>query len=111
MMKRTIPLVLAAVMLFSVAPAALADHCEKCKISMTFECITAITGGRPICISDGFSCTTSGALCTHNPSAATSLAAEYTVASVERLDEPATKADDKLVAALEAPQPTRSATR
>ena len=110
MMKRTIPLVLAVAVLFSFAPAALADHCLRCKISMSYECITALTGGRPICISDGFSCTLQGELCTHPPSAA-SLAEEYTVASVERLDEPATKADDKLVAALETRQPARSATR
>jgi hypothetical protein len=90
----------------TVAPTAMADHCVRCKISMTFECNWGTLFGRTDCFSDGFSCTLSGPQCNHQQLAP--LAADFTVASVERIDqdEPKTNAAPALVAELAKPAAT-----
>jgi len=109
-MKRLIPLIAIMLLVITVAPAAMADHCVRCKISMEFECLWGSNFGRTDCFSDGFSCTLSGPACNHQL-AAVPLAADFTVASVERLDnrtdqptaEPKTNATPALVADLAKP--------
>jgi len=105
-MKRSIPLLAAVLLLLAVAPAAMADHCVRCKISMDFSCLWNTNFGRTDCFSDGFSCTLNGPLCNHQL-AATPFAAEFTVASVERLDEPRTPAATAIaeLTPSETPQP------
>jgi hypothetical protein len=92
MRKRVIPLLLLAVVVLASAPAALADHCRICKVRQGVPvCWPAVTGGKPIC--DDFTtpgtCVLSGQTCTGpHPFIEEPLAADYSVASVERLDEP-----------------------
>lgn len=101
-MKRLIPLIAIMLLAVTIAPGAMADHCVRCKISMEFECNWGTNFGRTDCFSDGFSCILSGPACNHQLAEAP-LAADFTVASVERLDEPATNAAPALVAELAKP--------
>lgn len=102
-MKKLFPLFILAV-IFAVAPAAMADHCYRCPP------ISQICQLRP---NFGFeNCDDSGEFCIlefpcgdHVPGRLQSLAAEFTVASVERLDEPQTGAAETVVALLETPKP------
>lgn len=86
---------LVAVLTIVLAPAAMADHCFRCKIVPAGEisyCIyytnTSFQAGWTECYSDEEGCTVSGSRCFGHPvQASTPLAAEYEVASVQRLDE------------------------
>ena len=109
MMKRMIPLVAIAIVFFTFTPSAQAD-CFQCTIVPAPElrtCYVLTSGpllGWTECYDDEFGCHRSGDRCTASPSAMTSLAADYSVASVERLDEPTTPT---LVTTLEEPATTR----
>ena len=111
-MKRAIPLLFAVAILFTLAPVAEASHCYGCKIRPEPnyeppECVTRANYGYASCYEDY-----ENDVCVLNypcgPHAAsvTPMAAEFEVASVERLDEPKTAASDTLVATVQAPQPT-----
>ena len=106
MTKRLIPL-LVLTLIVAIAPTALADHCERCRpVSQT--CGPAITpsSGYEICYEDAFGCHVEIACGPHDaPDALTPLAAEFTVATVERLDEPKTAASEELIASIAAPLP------
>lgn len=112
MTKRMLPLVAIAILFFTVAPAAKADHCYKCKIvpaPQVSYCILHTSGpilGWTECYSDEDGCHPSGDRCTAHPAAMASLAADYSVVSVERLDEPQ-PANAALIATLETPATTR----
>lgn len=99
-----------ALILLSVAPAALAEHCFRCRFLSTYwECAhisSSIIGGWPDCwIEADGSCYTAGVPCQPHKKDLAPLELEYTVASVERLDEPHTTTDPNLLAAVGQPQP------
>ena len=108
MKKKLIPLLVLTIVLMS-APAAMATHCDKCKlVHGVLECVPATLGGWEVCIIFGDTCHVE-TLCTHAsaPEPDEPLAAAFTVASVERLDEP-NAATETLVASLETPERTDS---
>lgn len=84
MNKRLIPLLVLAIVLAS-APVAMADHCSICRNN---NCRPAVTGGKPSCDIVSGVCTLSGLTCSGpHPVIEEPFASEFTVASVERLDE------------------------
>ena len=105
MTKRLIPL-LVLTLIVTIAPAALADHCERCK-PVPQTCGPAITPNNAweICFEDAFGCHVEDPCGIHRQPELALLAAEFTVASVERLDEPNPAASETLIASVEAPAP------
>ncbi|HET8772472.1 MAG TPA: hypothetical protein VFP80_01725 [Thermoanaerobaculia bacterium] len=95
-------------LLIAAAPSAFADHCERCRSAPPpFECVPVLVRpGQTECIADADSCWTSGIQCSPH-SGRLALAAEYTVASVERLDEPGSPAEGARVARLAETKPSR----
>lgn len=92
--------ILAAVAGF--VPDAMADHCYRC-FNFT-NCFPAASYGKPFCDDSSGSCVFSGATCTGpHPFIETGepLAAKFTVASVERLDDPQVRDTETRVASLE----------
>lgn len=111
MKKRLLSLfVLTLVVLVGVAPAALADHCHRCSSGGT-KCLPAFgSGGAMWCddITTPGTCVLTGWCNGPHPLIETAepFAADFTVASVERIDEPQPAAPSQtLVASLETPQP------
>jgi hypothetical protein len=107
-MKKRLPLFLVlSVVLTAVAPLAMADHCSQCNPSGTL-CRPAGSGGKPNCVVIGGVCMLSGQTCTgpHPLIETEPLASEFTVVSVERLDEPQPAASETRVASLETTQST-----
>lgn len=104
MKKRLIPL-LVFILALSIAPAALASHCERCKL-VANECVWVADYGWAICAYDtGGNCYTQNR-CGPHAAAVQPLAAEFRVASVERADEPQQKNDpnEVRVASLATPE-------
>jgi hypothetical protein len=104
-MTKRIALLVVVLTVFA-APSLMADHCFRCKIVAqpgVSYCIyhtnTQFLGWTE-CYSDEFGCQVSGDRCYGHPLAqlSTPLAAEYAVASVERLDEPQTANAETIVA-------------
>ena len=88
-MKKRLPLLLVlTLVLTAFAPLAMADHCSQCNASGTL-CRPAASGGKPTCVVIGGVCMLSGTTCTgpHPLIEVEPLAAEFTVASVEVLEE------------------------
>jgi hypothetical protein len=111
MIRRTIPLLFVLGILLTIAPAAMAHHCWGCKIrplphTEPPSCVVRLNFGFAICEpnEETDSCTQSMP-CGSHMAAMTPMAAEFKVASVERLDEPQTPASDTQVARAQAPQP------
>jgi hypothetical protein len=99
MKKRLVALVVLAVVL-AAAPMAMADHCRKCSNNL---CAIAFTGGYSSCDDSTGTCRLSGTCGGPHPFIEEEpFAAEFTVALVERLDEPKTAAPETAVASLEA---------
>lgn len=105
MTKRIVLLSAAALILvLSAAPDAMATHCFRCRwyaFEGEYDCFPvsgSAIGGRPFCETDGITCQTWGTQCAPHTASAAPLASEYTVASVERLDAPASDAGVTLVA-------------
>ena len=102
MYKRIVLLSAAAlIVVLSAAPDAMASHCFRCKLAQQqFSCVPAlgITPGYPICEADEHSCVTSGTQCATHSASIAPLASEFTVASVERLDDGGSDADETRVA-------------
>ena len=102
-MTKRIALLVVVLTVFS-APALMADHCFRCKIVPEPEIGYCIYHTNPLflgwteCYEDEFGCYTSGERCYGHPALSASLAADYTVASVERLDEPQTAKAETVVA-------------
>lgn len=110
MKKRLLSLlVLMVVLTLAIAPAALADHCRRCAGSIPNQtCAIAVTGGKPTCFVSGGTCTLQGLTCTGpHPFIETDepLAADFFVASVERLDDARPAATETRIASLETPTP------
>lgn len=110
MKKRMLALsALALVFVVAAAPPALADHCHRCSLSQL--CRPAFSGGGAAFCDDFTTpgvCVLSGRCGGAHPFVEIdeSFAAEFTVASVERLEEPQQPATDQTrVASLET-QPT-----
>jgi hypothetical protein len=104
-MTKRIALLVVVLTVFT-APTLMADHCFRCKIVPAPEvsyCIyhtnTSFLGWTE-CYSDETGCLVSGPRCYGHPIAqlSTPLAAEYAVASVERLDAPQTAETETVVA-------------
>jgi len=105
MKKQWILLLVLAIALTS-APAAMADHCYRCSPA-ALACVQATNFGWEYC-----EWTWDNNCIRHTPCgdhggdlAALPLAAEFTVASVERLDEPQADASETRVASLATPAP------
>jgi hypothetical protein len=93
-MKKRLPLLLVLTfVLTAFAPLALADHCFKCNSTGT-RCVPATTGGKPSCDDSTGRCVLPLVPnCTGpHPREAEPLAAEYTVAAVEVIEEEETPA-------------------
>lgn len=104
MKKQWILLLVLAVVLTS-APAAMASHCQRCR-PISQSCGIATNYGWEYCEWDVFenNCYVETACGPHFSATLTEpLANEFTVASVERLDEPRTA--ETRVASLETPSP------
>ncbi len=109
MKHRLIPLLVLAVVVLT-APAAMAEHCWRCK-PLAQDCTVAmgVIPGWEQCYWDPLynQCVQENECTPHSAALAVQpLAAEYAVASVERLDEPNTTASDTLVASLQPAAPT-----
>lgn len=110
MKNRWIPLIaLAAVLATLIAPPAMADHCQRCRVTTTsVSCFPATTGGYQSCTVSGGTCVLSGTCGGPHPfiEIEEPFGADFEVASVERLDEPQQpKQDETRVASLETPAP------
>ncbi|HYC89204.1 MAG TPA: hypothetical protein VEO54_08345 [Thermoanaerobaculia bacterium] len=114
-MKKRILLMVVVILLILAVPVAMANHCRRCRPGPTpgqSTCTIAtgtLLGGYEGCYVENGSCITFGAACPPHTAAVTPLAAEYRVASVERLDEPKSGAGETTVAAatVEAAPSTR----
>ncbi len=113
-MKKRIFLLVVVILTLIAVPAAMANHCVRCKPGPTpgqSTCTVAtgtLIGGYEGCYVENGACITFGAFCPpHSAALTTPLASEYRVAAVERLDEPQTAASETLVAAAEAAPSTR----
>lgn len=104
MKKRLIPL-LVLILALSIAPAAMASHCERCKL-VANECAWVADYGWAICAYDtGGNCYTQNRCGPHAAAAVQPLAAEFLVASVERVGEPQKNDSTEIrVASLETPE-------
>lgn len=110
MKKRLLLMFMVLAMVLTVAPLAMADHCDTCNRSGTL-CRPATVPAYYFCDDTSGACVLSGWGCggphpfieEEEP-----FAAEFVVASVERLDErqPA-PADETRVASLETPAPSQ----
>ena len=105
MKKRLILMLMVFALVLASAPVAMADHCVTCRFG---TCRPATTAAYYSCTSNGTSCTLTGWGCggPHPFTEEEPLAAEFIVASVERLDEaqPA-QSEQTRVASLETRTP------
>lgn len=106
-MKKRLISLLVLTLVMALAPAAMANHCLRCK-PLAETCVGSINYGFQYCDWDDWTgiCVTSDPCGNHSASLSQPLAAEYAVASVERIDEPqANPAAETLVASAAAPAP------
>jgi hypothetical protein len=101
MKKRLIPLLVFTIVL-AVAPAAIANHCERCR-PVIQDCAIFSNFGYELCYWDAAGCHVETP-CGDHATAPDDLASEFTVASVERVDESQAAASETLVASLETPK-------
>lgn len=103
MKTRLISLVVLAIIL-ATAPAAMASHCLRCK-PLGESCVGALNYGYLFCEFVGPSCEVAQP-CGSHAAPVEPLESEFTVASVERLDEPsAPSTQHTLVASADTPKP------
>ena len=102
MKTRIASLLLIVVVALSMAPAAMAQ-CRRCSLAWQ-DCIPVSSFGYEICVFEGDGCYLENR-CPAYAETSEPLAAEFTVASVERLDEPQTAAPQTLVAVAATPAP------
>ena len=103
-MKRLIPFLALAILVLA-APSAMATHCDRCRL-LTHTCgPTTSFPGYAICYWDDVLGCVMEEPCPPE-GGGFALAAEFTVASVERLDERGDKPAETLVAANLPTQPT-----
>ena len=108
MKKRLVLMLLMFALVLTVAPLAMADHCKTCRFG---NCWPATVPAYYFCEDLGSTCRMTGWGCggPHPFVEEEPLAAEFVVASVERLDEPQqpAAAEETLVASLETPAPSQ----
>lgn len=108
MKNRLILMMMVVAIVLTIAPLAMADHCTTCRFG---NCRPATVPAYYFCQDLGATCSLSGACGGPHPfTEEVPFAAEFTVASVERLDErldeqPA--AEQTRVASLETPAPSQ----
>jgi hypothetical protein len=106
MKKRLVLLLMVFAMVLTAVPVAMADHCTTCRFG---NCWPATTPAYKFCEDLGSSCKLTVACGGPHPFVEEELAAEFIVASVERLDgRQAAPADETRVASLETPAPAPS---
>ena len=101
MKKRVILTLMVFALVLASAPVAMADHCSTCRFG---NCRPATVPAFYFCTSDGVTCTATGWGCggPHPFIEEEPLAAEFLVASVERLDETEpVRTEETRVASLE----------
>jgi hypothetical protein len=107
MKKRLVLMLMVFAIFLTVAPLAMADHCTTCRFG---NCRPATVPAYYFCEDLGDTCNLTGWGCSgpHPFTPEEPFAAEFIVASVERLDErqPA-PAEQTRVASLETPAPTQ----
>lgn len=107
MRKRLVLMLMVFAVVATAAPLAMADHCTTCRFG---NCAPATVPAYYFCQDLGSTCSLSGACSGPHPfTEEEPLAAEFVVASVERLDErqqPA-PAEQPRVASLETPAPSQ----
>lgn len=101
MKTRLTLLLMLALIVLATAPVAMANHCKICR-PLWEACSQNATTGWTNCVWDESTnkCITSGS-CSHTAALLQPLAAEFQVASVERLDEPQANTNETRVATLE----------
>lgn len=107
MKKRLVLMLTVLAIVLMVAPLAMADHCTTCRYG---NCRPATVPAYYFCEDLGATCSMSGWGCggPHPFTEEAPLAAEFVVASVERLDEPQpASAQETQVASLETPAPSQ----
>lgn len=107
MRKRLVLLLMVFAMVLTAAPLAMADHCTTCRFG---NCVPATTPAYKNCTDLGSTCSLSIACSGPHPFVEEELfAAEFLVASVERIDQrQAAPAAETQVASLETPAPAAS---
>lgn len=108
MKKRLVLMLMVLAIVLTVAPLAMADHCRTCKFG---TCRPATVPAYYFCDDSSGTCILSGWGCggPHPFTEEEPFAAEFVVASVERLDErqPAPAEEPARVASLETPAPSQ----
>jgi hypothetical protein len=107
MKKRLVLLLMVFALVLTMAPVAMADHCTTCRNG---NCWPATLPAYYFCEDLGTSCKLTVACSGPHPfTDEETLAADFTVASVERLDgrQPAVPAEQTRVASLETPAPSQ----
>ena len=108
MKKRLVLMLMVFAILLAMAPLAMADHCKTCKFN---TCRPATVPAYYFCDASSGTCTLTGPGCggPHPFTEEEPLAAEFSVASVERLDEQQqpSPAEQTRVASLETPAPSQ----
>jgi hypothetical protein len=101
---------MALIAVLSAAPDAMANHCFRCRFYFTegeWDCFPLpgpVLGGKPFCAEGGTWCETWGDPCQPHTASVAPLASEYTVASVERLDEPGSGPNETRIAQAQVSQ-------
>ena len=105
MKKRLVVMFMVFALVLAMAPLAMADHCKTCKNG---NCRPATMPASYFC-DDTSGCVLSGPGCggPHPFTVEEPFAAEFTVASVERLDGQPARDEQTRVASLETPAPAQ----
>ncbi len=106
MKKRLVLMLMVFAVVLTVAPLAMADHCTTCKNG---NCRPATVPAYYFCEDLGATCSLTGPGCggPHPFTEEETFAAEFTVASVERLDGHPASAEQTRTATLETPAPSQ----
>jgi hypothetical protein len=108
MKKRLVLMFMVFAIVLTVAPLAMADHCTTCRFG---NCRPATVPAYYFCEDLGATCSLSGACGGPHPFIEEEpFAADFVVASVERLDDPSNErpsAEQTRVASLETPLPSQ----
>lgn len=104
-MKKRLVIFMVLAVALTIAPLAMADHCSTCKNG---NCRPATGSGAASCVDLGETCSLTGSCGGPHPfTEEEPFAAEFTVASVERLDGQPTPDEQTRVASLETPAPSQ----
>jgi hypothetical protein len=104
MKKRLVLMLMVCAVVLTVAPLAMADHCITCKNG---NCAVATRPAFSNCVDLGESCMLTVPCGGPHPFTEETFAAEFTVASVERLDGHPASAEQTRTALLETPAPSQ----